>query len=225
MYLNPAITQQPNQLGNKSPDQLQDMWNQGMVSNVLQQNPGLRRVFSEENFKVHTPTSERLGDPIHQGRFSEFYPKGEEGGGDMLPNAWNLNNYNLELYHPDALNNPFIRQALTKGEMLHGMSDDPAWSGLKHQFMGQFNPDITNHYADMPSDQFSRQIGDAFLRASFFDNPNSTAGLHPPAYSPSGDYWNNNEWLSGYSPQQLQTVNQMKDLLQTGAVHYIPEDY
>jgi hypothetical protein len=236
----PGMSQQ--QVPGGSPKTFMNQYDQGMLSNLLSQYPGLRQVYNENNFKTFNPTPERqqelkkiIGDEPRQ---SEFYFPNDPGGGDMLPHPA-PGNYALEYYTKDSQQNPFVRKALTLGEMLHGMPQNQAWSGLRNQFFNQFSPEMTQKLQsafqkgafgneggkETYPQAMNRTIGDAFLRASFFQNPDSTQGLHPPAYAPQGDYWNNGEWLKGYSPAQQNTVNQMKQYLETGTRKYIPEDY
>ena len=185
-----------------------------VLQQVLNEYPGLSKNFNADNTYVVFASGERAQRGVKERGGLEFWNPEGESPADPTFLTPRLGKNILEIYSDDLKNNPSeLKQAIT-GDLLHGMSSDPYWKGLRNQFMQNFTPqelkrqneheswweDVNNspYYKDR-----NEGIYDAYLRGWIFNEGDGKAGQKESKNTM-------------YSPRQIQILQKMQDYLKTG---------
>jgi hypothetical protein len=189
------------QLGSNTPPRVPP----DILNSVLSGTPGFSRVYKPEDIKVVFASPERLKQLKASGgsdRQLEFWPPTEEGS-PGFPRPGEQGKYVLEIYNPELMKNPEALKQAIYGDLLHGMTKDPYWAGLRKQFGENWNPQIA---------AFNQQL---LKRPGWNNDSILDMYIRGRLASGQGDEWKEN---SRYSPAQLQILDQMKNYLSTGQV-------
>lgn len=183
---------------------------------ILNTYPGLKKAYPHGITVIEaSPARIKSAPQWTTNRVSEFYGKGEKGGGDMLPNPTNGSRPVLEIYHHDYTDKgkPGYKAELVLGEMLHGLKNDPHWQSLRHQFASNFSPQevALQHKAmkQKTSDFYSEQPGET--HAQMMERSGIDAYLRG-TFMPKTD----GEWTKAYTPKQREIAAEMMNYLKAG---------
>lgn len=181
-----------------------------VLQQVLSENPGLAKNFNSNNTSVVFANGQRAQRGLKERGGLEFWSSNDAGTSDFPHPAPGKNA--LEIYDPKLRNNPGALKQAVYGDLMHGMSSDPYWNGLRTQFMQSFTPQ-----------ESARQQ----KRQTWWDDVNGSKGPHGnPTYDAYLRGWiaNEGEGRQGqkesgntmYSPRQLQILQKMQSYLKTG---------
>ena len=210
-----AQGRQQAQQASASPGVTSDPAITAVLQQVLKQYPGLAKNFNLQNTLAVLASSDRAQRGLKERGELEFWPpEGEpvaKGGDPSFPTP-QLGKNVLEIYDKSLENSPAALKQAIYGDLMHGMSSDPYWNGLRAQFMQNFTPQEQQRqnehetwWGDVNGDRHERgnPTYDAYIRGWIADEGGGKQGQQE-----SGG--------TMYSPQQLQELKQMQDYLNTG---------
>ncbi len=180
-----------------------------VLAQVLDEYPGLSKNFSAENTSLVLANPERSQRGLKERGGLEFWSQGDKGEDDY-PSPDPSKNV-LEIYSDDLKKDPKLLKQAVYGDLMHGMSNDPYWKGLRDQFMQNFTPE-----------ELKRQKH----HQAWYDDVNNSTDRSSPAYDAyiRGVLANDANWKQGqmesgntmYSPKQIQILKKMHKYLKTG---------
>lgn len=181
-----------------------------VLQQVLDKNPGLGKNFNSQNTKIVFADKDRSSRGLRDRGSLEFWSPTDSGTKDF-PHPLPGKNV-LEIYSNDLKQNPEALSQAVYGDLMHGMSADPYWSGLRQKFMSNFTPEELQRQKD---------------RQTWWNDVNGTDSKQfGPTYDAYIRGWiaNEGEGKQGqieskntmYSPAQLQILQKMQDYLSTG---------
>lgn len=188
---------------------------ESILRNVLSSNKGLSSVYNPNDVSVvmADPSRTTLAKKYNPGSGLEFWPSTEQGDSNFPRPSGTSGKTVLEIYDPSLARNPQELKTAIYGDLLHGMSKNPYWKGLRDQFMQNFTPEELKR----------QQQG-----KTWWDDVNSSKEKFGPTYDAYLRGWLVNEGngrqgqsRSGntmYSPKQLQILQQMQNFLSSGEV-------
>ena len=181
-----------------------------MLQQVLSENPGLAKNFDPNNTSVVFANGERAQRGLRERGGLEFWNKGDRGPSDY-PSPDPSRNV-LEIYDSKLASDPVALKQAVYGDLMHGMSSDSYWNGLRTQFMQSFTPQERQRQDQHKTwwDDVNGSRGpvgnstyDAYLRGWITDEGNGRKGQA----ASNGTM---------YSPKQMQILQKMQDYLKTG---------
>ncbi len=180
-----------------------------VLQRVLKENPGLAKNFNSDNTSVVFADPKRSQRGLKERGGLEFWSPDDKGDPDF-PHPSPGKNV-LEIYSSDLKNNPQALKQAVYGDLMHGMSSDPYWNGLRTEFMKSFTP---------------QEIKRQERHQTWWDDVNGSKDKNGPTYDAYLRGWIANEGQgrqgqekSGntmYSPKQIQILQKMQDYLKTG---------
>lgn len=188
-----------------------------ILKSVLSQYPGLASVYNPNNVQVviADPTRRAAAQKYNAGSQLEFWPSSEAGSKDF-PRPANMEGKSiLEIYSPQLAANPDQLRGAIYGDLLHGMSSNPYWTGLRSQFMQNFTPQELKRQQGKQTwwDDVNNSKGvpfgptyDAYIRGYLTPGDEQTSALQ--GQKESGN--------TMYSPKQMEILKAMQDFLRTG---------
>lgn len=187
-----------------------------VLQEVLKEYPGLAKTFNTGNTTVVFATGDRSRRGLRERGGLEYWSSTEKGTADFPSPAPGKNV--LEIYSDELKKNPKALKLAIYGDLMHGMSNDPYWKGLREQFMQSFTPQ-----------ELKRQ---AQHQTWWNDVNGSKEPLGAPTYDAYIRGWiaNEGEGKKGqaesgntmYSPKQIHILQQMQDYLRTGKAQSNP---
>lgn len=176
---------------------------------MLTENLGLAKNFNAENTSVVFATGDRAKRGLKERGGLEYWSSSDSGTSDF-PSPMPGKNV-LEIYSKNLKNNPKALQSAVYGDLMHGMSNDPYWIGLRNQFMQSFTP---------------QEIKRQEQHKTWWDDVNGSKDRNDPTYDAYIRGWiaDEGEGKKGqtesghtmYSPKQIQILQKMQDYLKTG---------
>lgn len=184
-----------------------------VLQQVLDENPGLSKNFNADNTSLVFADPERSKRGVKERGGLEYWPADEQGDKDY-PHPSPGKNV-LEIYSDDLKNNPDKLKQAVYGDLMHGMSSDPYWKGLRDKFMQTFTPQEIKRqeqhktwWEDVNGDKGVKgnPTYDAYIRGWIADE---------------GEGESKGQAESGhtmYSPEQIRILRRMEVYLKTGKV-------
>jgi hypothetical protein len=179
------------------------------LQQVLKENPGLAKTFNGNNTSVVFADPARSKRGLKERGGLEFWSANDKGTPDFPSPAPGKNV--LEIYSDDLKKNPKALKLAIYGDLMHGMSNDPYWKGLRTQFMQSFTP---------------QEIKRQEEHKTWWEDVNGSKDRNGPTYDAYLRGWiaNEGEGKQGqkesgntmYSPKQIKLLEQMEEYLKTG---------
>lgn len=180
-----------------------------VLSQVLSEYPGFSKTFNTGNTSVVFAQGDRAKRGLKERGGLEFWFPHDKGNSDFPSPSPGKNV--LEIYSDDLRNNPTALKQAIYGDLMHGMTHDPYWNGLRTQFMQNFTPQELRRQAQ---------------HKTWWDDVNGSKDRNSPTYDAYLRGWitNEGEGREGqkksndtmYSPKQIQLLQQMENYLKTG---------
>lgn len=191
---------------------------ESVLHSVLSQYPGFSATYNPNNVQVvlADPTRRSLAGKYNAGSQLEFWPPSETGTAQFPRPANAAGKSVLEIYSPQLAANPGQLRDAIYGDLLHGMTSNPYWRGLRAQFMQNFTPEELKRQGERQTwwDDVNHSKGapfgptyDAYFRGWL--TPGSQE--HASALQGQKQYGN-----TMYSPKQLEILQEMQNYLRTG---------
>lgn len=113
-----------------------------IVSDVLQEYPGLQSVLNEDNAKVSLADKKRkdLNKRIGGGGGLETWFPDDEGP-EGFPHP-EIGKYVFEIYEDKIAKDPEILKEAVKLDALHAMKNDEEWNKMRGEFFSKFHPKV-----------------------------------------------------------------------------------
>lgn len=186
-----------------------------MLQQVLREYPGLAKNFNASNTSLVFASGARAQRGLKERGGLEFWPvegePAEKGGDPSFPTPHSGRNV-LEIYSDELKNDPAKLKQAIYGDLMHGMSSDPYWNGLRTEFMQSFTPQELKRqdqhqtwWEDVNGDRHLRgnPTYDAYIRGWIANEGGGKAGQ-----AESGN--------TMYSPKQIKILGRMESYLKTG---------
>ena len=188
-----------------------------VLQQVLGENLGLAKNFNKDNTKVVFADPNRSKQGLKERGGLEFWNPDEEGTKEF-PHP-SPGKSVLEIYDDELKSDPKKLKQAIYGDLMHGMSRDPYWKGLRDQFMQSFTPQEIKRqdqhktwWEDVNGDRNEKgnPTYDAYIRGWIGDEGEGKS----KGQKESGN--------TMYSQKQLQLLQKMQDYLKKGEAEQPP---
>lgn len=166
----------------------------GLLSGIFSEYPKLQ--IGNDPLKTNVTFANNQRQGLSGNRRLEYWPPQEPGTPDM-PHP-NPGNTTLEIFDPKLKNNPELLKNSIKGDLLHGMANDPIFNSLRTNFAEHYTPEALEMDKKQGLNPLSDSRLDEYVRG--YISPDENAEFM-------------NAYNSGqpvYSPKQIQLLQMMK---------------
>lgn len=176
-----------------------------LLRSVLEENAGLAGVHSPETTVVKFATPERVESNMRLGGGGklEYWPQDEPGipgfehptrGGKTV----------LEIYEPTLMSDPEELKSAIRGDLMHGLNNDPYFSDLKNIFKKSYTPETLKFESSKGRIGNTESVHDMYIRG--YLNPDKDDEFRR-SHQESGNV---------YSKEQLDVMKMMEDYIKYG---------
>jgi hypothetical protein len=178
---------------------------------VLSENKGLAKVHSPEDTVVMFASPARTkaaaksnaaeGNDFGAGHL-EYWPKDEEGT-KGYPHPTGGGKTVLEIFDPELMKDPVALKQAIRGDLIHGMVNDPEFSKLRKDFTSSYTPE-TLQFEQTLGGKMNNSRHDAYIRGMLNPDKEDEFGKMHQKYG------------NLYSPKQIEALGKMQQYIKDG---------